>query len=216
MVRATLLACLTAAPALGCETALLLSIDVSGSIDAGDYRLQADGLAAALADPAVTEALVRDQVALSVLHWSGPGQQALVLDWQRMLTPAAVAAFADRAAAMPRAFTGSDTAVGQGLSVALDQFAAVPDCRRRIVDISGDGPENAGFTDAEARAAAAARGVTVNAIAIEEPGPATPVTSYYRAWVVTPGGFVMTARGLGDYARTLRLKLLRELSDPVG
>jgi Ca-activated chloride channel family protein len=216
MLRAALLLSLLAPPALSCETALLLSIDVSGSIDSGDYRLQAEGLAFALSDPAVTEALVRGQVALAVVQWSGPGQQAVTLDWQRMLTPAAVAAFAARAAAMPRAFKGSDTAVGQGLGFALDQFAAVPDCRRRVVDISGDGQENAGFTDAEARAAAEDAGVTVNAIAIEEPGPGIPVTSYYRAWVVTRGGFVVTARGLEDYAKTLRLKLLRELAEPIG
>jgi Ca-activated chloride channel family protein len=216
MLRALALSCLTALPAMACETALVLSIDVSGSIDAADYRLQAGGLAFALSDPAVTEALVRGKVALSVVQWSGPGQQAVTLDWQRMLTPGAVAAFAARSAAMPRAFKGSDTAVGQGLTFALDQFAAVPDCRRRVVDISGDGQENAGFTDAEARAAAQAAGVTVNAIAIEEPGPGFPVTTYYRAWVVTRGGFVVTARGLEDYAETLRLKLLRELADPIG
>lgn len=216
MLRAALLACLTAPPALACETALVLSIDVSGSIDTGDYRLQAEGLAAALTDPEVAEALVRGQVALAVVQWSGPGQQALTLDWQRMLSPEAVAAYAARAAAMPRAFKGSDTAVGQGLAFALAQFAAVPDCQRRVVDISGDGQENAGFTDAEARAAAQGAGVMVNAIAIEEPGPAFPITAYYRAWVITPGGFVVTARGLQDYAETLRQKLLRELADPIG
>jgi Ca-activated chloride channel family protein len=216
MLRAMALSCLTVLPAMACETALVLSNDVSGSIDAGDYRLQTEGLAFALSDPAVAEALVRGQVALAVVQWSGPGQQAVTLDWQRMLTPEAVAAFAARAAAMPRAFKGSDTAVGQGLTFALDQFAAVPDCRRRVVDISGDGQENAGFTDAEARAAAEDAGATVNAIAIEEPGPGFPVTTYYRAWVVTRGGFVVTARGLEDYAETLRLKLLRELADPIG
>lgn len=216
MLRAALFACLTAHPALACETALVLSIDVSGSIDASDYRLQAEGLAAALADPAVAEALVRGQVALAVVQWSGAGQQALVLDWQRMLTPEAVSAFAARAAAMPRAFKGSDTAVGEGLSFAVAQFAAVPDCVRRVVDISGDGQENAGYTDARARGQAQAAGVIVNAIAIEEPGPGLPVTTYYRAWVITRGGFVVTARGLQDYAETLRLKLLRELGDPIG
>ena len=215
MLRAALLLCLTTQPALACETALVLSIDVSGSIDAGDYRLQTGGLAFALSDPEVVEALVRDQVALAVVQWSGPEQQALVLPWQRMLTPGAVAAFAERAGAMPRAFQGSDTAVGEGLRFALAQFAAVPDCRRRVIDISGDGQENAGFTDARARSEAVAAGVMVNAIAIEEPGPAAPVTSYYRNWILTPGGFVMTARGLRDYAATLRLKLLRELGRPV-
>jgi Ca-activated chloride channel family protein len=216
MFRAALLCLMTAWPALACETALVLSIDVSGSIDAGDYRLQADGLATALADPEVAEALVRGQVALAVVQWSGAGQQDLVLPWQRMLTPGAVSAFADRATAMPRAFRGSDTAVGQGLRFAVAQFAAVADCERKVVDISGDGQENAGFTVARARSEALKAGVQINAIAIEEPGPAFPVTLYYQNWVISPEGFVMTARGLEDYAATLRLKLLRELTKPVG
>jgi Ca-activated chloride channel family protein len=216
MLRTALLLCLTACPALACETALVLSIDVSGSIDAGDYRLQSQGLAAALSDPEVVEALVRDQVALAVVQWSGPEQQTLALPWQRMLDPSAVAAFARRAAEMPRAFRGSDTAVGEGLRFATAQFAAVADCRRKVIDISGDGPENAGFTDARARSEAVAAGVTINAIAIEGPGPAAPVTSYYRRWIITSQGFVVTARGMDDYATTLRLKLLRELQDPVG
>jgi Ca-activated chloride channel homolog len=216
MLRALVLSWLFATPALACETALLLSIDVSGSIDSGDYRLQADGLAAALTDPEVAEALVRGQVALAVVQWSGPAQQELSLDWQRMLTEDAVAHFAARAAGMPRAFKGSDTAVGQAIRFALGQFGAVGDCQRRVIDISGDGQENAGFTDAKARSEAVAAGVMINAIAIEAAGQAFPITSYYRKWVITPGGFVVSARGLQDYAETLRMKLLRELVKPVG
>jgi Ca-activated chloride channel family protein len=216
MLRAALLACLIAPPALACETALILSIDVSGSIDGADFRLQTEGLASALADPAVAEALVRGQVALAVIQWSGPSQQALVLPWQRMLDPGAVTRFADAAAAMPRAFKGSDTAVGEAIRFALAAFAPVTDCQRRVIDISGDGQENAGFTDAKARSEAVEAGVTINAIAIEEAGPAFPITGYYRGWIITPGGFVVSARGLQDYAETLRLKLLRELQDPVG
>jgi Ca-activated chloride channel homolog len=216
MLRVAVLACLLAPPALACETALLLSIDVSGSIDGGDYRLQTGGLAAALSDPEVADALVRGQIALAVVQWSGTDEQALVLPWQRMLAPADVTRFADRAAAIPRVFSGSDTAVGEGLRFATTQFAAVPDCKRRVIDVSGDGQENAGFTDAKARGEAIDAGILINAIAIEEPGPAFPITSYYRGWVITPGGFVLTARGLQDYAKTLRLKLLRELTKPIG
>jgi Ca-activated chloride channel homolog len=216
MLRAVLLACLTAQPALSCETALLLSIDVSGSIDRGDYRLQTEGLAAALRDPEVAGALVQGQVALAVVQWSGTDEQALVLPWQRMLSDPDVTRFAARAAAIPRAFQGSDTAVGQGLRFATAQFAAVPDCARRVIDISGDGQENAGFTDARAHREAIDAGLIINAIAIEDPGPAAPITTYYRNWIITPGGFVMTARGLQNYAATLRLKLLRELTKPVG
>jgi Ca-activated chloride channel homolog len=216
MLRALVLGCLLTAPAHACETALLLSIDVSGSIDAGDYRLQAEGLAFALTDPEVAEALVRGQVALAVVQWSGPDQQALVLPWQRMLDPGAVARFAEAAAGMPRAFKGSDTAVGEAIRFSLAQFAAVPDCTRQVIDVSGDGQENAGFTDAKARSEAVAANVMINAIAIEEAGQAFPITAYYRGWVITPGGFVVSARGLQDYAETLRMKLLRELTKPVG
>ena len=216
MLRVALIACLPFGPALACETALVLSIDVSGSIDGGDYRLQTDGLAAALSDPEVAEALVRGQVALTVIQWSGIDQQAVVQPWQRMLTPEAVTRFAENAAALRRAFFGSDTAVGQGLRFAAAQFAAVPDCARRVIDVSGDGQENAGFTDSKARGEAMDLGLMINAIAIEEPGPASPITNYYRGWVITPGGFVVTARGLQDYAETLRLKLLRELTKPIG
>ena len=216
MLRAALLLCLTVHPALACETALLLAIDVSGSIDGGDYRLQTEGLAAALSDPEIAEALVAGQVALAVVQWSGTTEQALVLPWRRMLSDPDVTRFAARAAAIPRAFHGSDTAVGQATRFATAQFSAVPDCARRVIDISGDGQENAGFTDAKARSEAMDAGVTLNAIAIEDAGAAVPITTYYRKRIITPDGFVMTARGLQDYAETLRLKLLRELTKPVG
>lgn len=205
-----------ATPCTSCETALVLSVDVSGSIDAGDYALQVEGIAAALSDPTVAEALVQDQVALAVVQWSGTEDQALVIGWQQLLSPQDVADFAARALALPRAFKGSDTAVGEGLRFAMTTFATAPDCHRRVIDLSGDGQENAGFSDAKARAEAAKAGITVNAIAIEDPGPATPITNYYQRWVITQDGFVFTAHGLQDYAETLRLKLQRELVKPIG
>lgn len=205
-----------ATPCASCETALVLSVDVSGSIDAGDYIFQTEGIAAALADPTVAEALVKDEVALTVVQWSGTEDQALVMDWQRMLSAQDVADFAARALALPRAFNGSDTAVGEGLRFAIAQFAAVPDCRRKVIDVSGDGQENAGFSDSKARGEAIKAGITINAIAIEEQGPASPITNYYQRWVITPEGFVFTAHGLQDYAETLRLKLQRELVKPIG
>jgi len=216
MLRALCL-CLALMPhgARACETALLLAIDVSGSIDRGEYALQVQGLADAITDPSVTEILLRDQVALSVVHWSGVGRQALVMPWRRMLSPAEVQGFADRVRALPRAFTASDTAVGEAISFSVAQFGAVGDCRRKVIDISGDGPENAGFTSGRARAEAITAGIEINAIAIEDVGIPTPITNFYSRWIITPDGFVMTARGLQDYPRAIRAKLLRELDKPA-
>ncbi len=69
---ALVLTCLTVCPASACETALLLSIDVSGSIDGGDYRLQTEALAATLSDADVVFALVQDQVRQCRYHNETP------------------------------------------------------------------------------------------------------------------------------------------------
>jgi Ca-activated chloride channel homolog len=209
MLRALVLALALPFPGLACETALVLAIDISGSIDAGEYAEQ-------LEDPAVADALTAGGSALAVVQWSGTGRQALVIGWQRMLDAPRITAFAAKVRAQPRAFTASDTAVGEAISFAAAQFAAVPDCARRIIDISGDGPENAGFTVGRARSEAERAGITINAIAIEDMGQSAPITAFYRKWAVTRGGFVITAQGLRDYPRAMREKLLRELAKPVG
>ena len=200
--------------ALACNAALVLAIDVSGSIDRGEYMLQTEGVAAALSDPEVAAALVQGQTALSVVQWSGAGQQAVSLPWRRMLSDAEVRRFATAAAAMPRAYTGSDTAPGDLIDFAADQFAAVADCGRRIIDISGDGQQNAGGSTPQARNRAFQDGISINGIAIEDMGASLSITEYYRRFVITRGGFVMTARGLGDYPATLRMKILKELEKP--
>lgn len=216
MLRVLTLALLLSSPVRACETALLLAIDVSGSIDPNEYELQTEGLAAALSDPQIADILVQGQVALSVMQWSGLGEQAIVQPWRRMLTAEEVTRFAAEAAATPRAFVNSETAVGEAISVAVAQFPAVADCRRRVIDISGDGPENAGDTVSLARREAIRAGIEINAIPIEESGLPNPVSVFYARLVITPNGFVMTARGLRDYPKTLRAKLLRELQKPVG
>lgn len=215
MLRALVFIALLPVPGRACETALLLAIDVSGSIDAGEYALQGRGLAEALSDPEIADVLVQGQVALAVVHWSGVGAQALVHPWQRMLDRGDVASFAGAVRVQPRAFAASDTAVGQAISFSAAQFAAVPDCRRRVIDISGDGPENAGFTVGRARQTAQAQGIEINALAIEDMGNSAPITSFYRRWAITKGGFAITARGLRDYPRAIREKLLRELTKPA-
>lgn len=209
---------LALAPArlLSCEVALLLGVDVSGSIDHGEYRLQIDGLADALTDPEVAEALVAGQVALAVVQWSGSAMQAVVLPWRRMLDPRAPADHAVRTRTLPRAFDGADTAVGEAIAFATAEFAAVADCRRKVIDISGDGPQNAGLPLGPARGAALAAGIEINAIAIEDMGQASPISEFYRRHVISQHGFVVTARGLTDYARAIRAKILREISRPTG
>jgi Ca-activated chloride channel family protein len=204
------LALLVAQPASACATALILAIDVSNSIDEGEYHIQSEGLAAALEDPAIAEELVRGRIALSVIQWSGVDRQQVSIPWRRMETPADVRAFAEASRAMPRAFVMSDTAVGALIAAALNHFAPVADCKRRVIDISGDGTDNAGTDPTAGRRAAEAQGVQINALAIESLGVA--ITNFYQRRVITRDGFVMTARGHTTYAETLRQKILREVA----
>ena len=215
MLWRSLFFCLCLAqPVQACRTALVLAMDVSQSVDAGEYRLQIDGLAAALRDPEIAEILVRDQVALSVIQWSGVDSQEVSLDWTQMLSPSHVQLFAAAVQRLPRAFIMSNTAPAEALNTALRHFDSGPDCARRVIDMSGDGTPNAGGDVGRFRRTAERSGVTVNGLAIEGLGRA--ITNFYERNVITADGFVETARGHRDYGRAIRRKILREISTVFG
>lgn len=203
-----------ASRAMACQTALILTMDVSNSVDPGEYRLQIDGLADALTDPEIAETLVRDSVALSVIQWSGSDRQEISIPWRQMKTTFEVAQLAAEVRALERAFVLSDTAPAEAIAFAMRYFAQAPDCNRRVIDVSGDGTPNAGSEVRRMRRRAQTAGITINGLAIEGLGVA--ITNFYRQSVVTRDGFVITARGHRDYARAIRVKILREISRVLG
>ncbi|SEQ22871.1 Ca-activated chloride channel family protein [Loktanella sp. DSM 29012] len=213
MLRALVLA-LCPLPAIACETALMLTIDVSNSVDVAEYRLQTDGLADALNDPDIIDALVQGQSAVSVVQWSGIDRQSVVIPWTRIRAATDVAQLSDLARAQDRRFVLSDTAPAQAILFSLRNFDAVADCKRRVIDISGDGTPNAIGDIGAARRQAERDGITINAIAIESMGLA--ITNFYREQVITRDGFVMTARRHSDYPRAIRAKIIRELAQIIG
>ena len=206
--------CVLACPALACELALVLSIDVSNSVDRREYKYQKDGLAAALLDIDVMHVLTRDHVSLTVVQWSGPDEQVAALPWQRMESMEDVLLFAEQVQDMDRAFLYSKTAVGDALAFAATLFDQVPECSRRVIDVSGDGMSNSGIDVAQQSALAATQSIEINAVAIGTFN--SQVAAYFREFVITPGGFVLTSRNFEDYPRAIRAKLLRELIKPSG
>lgn len=203
--------CCLARPSAGCETALLLAVDVSGSISLEEYTLQMEGLAAALEDRRIVNALVNGRDRLALVQWSGIRQQRLALPWQSIKSAEDVAALAARVRQIERPQLRTVTAIGQAIRFSLPIFDSAADCASRVIDISGDGAENEGMTVAAARAEAVAAGITINAIAIEVDDRNYDLTRYFRYSVITTGGFVITARGLADYPRAIQTKLEREL-----
>jgi hypothetical protein len=204
---------------VGVDLELLLAVDSSGSVNFGEFQLQAAGLARALRDREVIEAIqawTPKGVAVSVVQWSGRGQQLVAVDWTRIGDRASVEALATRIEAMGRSLIG-ETALGNLLRFALEHFERGPfHGVRRIVDVSGDGRSNAGDALEPIRKAATAAGITINGLAILNEDLALDL--YYADHVIGgPDAFVMTAQDYRDFTRAMRLKLLKEIRGaPLG
>lgn len=197
-----------------CELALVLAVDVSGSVDPQEYQLQMQGLGAALADGAVTEALVVAQAKVMLIQWTGSSRQKVSVPWTHVTDFKAADALADRVGQSAREWRSFSTAIGEAVGFGVEQFEAVPDCKRRVIDVSGDGVSNEGVPPEEMKAAALRNGVTINGLAIE--ASETELVDYYRAnLIVGPASFAMQAVSFEDYPKRIRQKLLREITKQV-
>ncbi|WP_170385825.1 DUF1194 domain-containing protein [Ruegeria atlantica] len=197
-------------PALACDLALALAVDVSGSVDSSEYRIQMDGLATGLRDPLVSEALVRGQAQVMLVQWTGSSRQKTTIPWTKIDSFETLEQFADKVANDPRVWRNFSTAIGEALEMTMSSFEPVSECKRHLIDISGDGVSNEGIEPSELHEALRSRGVTVNAIAIEESEP--DLTAYFfENVIVGEGAFVVSASGFADYPERIRKKLLREV-----
>ena len=216
MRRSTALSCFAAAllsvsAAQACDLALALAVDVSGSVDPKEYRIQMDGLAEALRDPIISEALVRGQARLKLVQWTGSSRQRVTIPWTEIDSFATLDSLADQIAEDPRIWRNYSTAIGEALAFTAEGFAEVADCARQLIDVSGDGVSNEGVEPTDVLADLRASRITVNAIAIEESDP--NLTAYFfENVIVGEGAFVVTASGFADYPQRIRKKLLREVT----
>ncbi len=196
---------------LACEVALVLAVDVSGSVDRQEYEIQMQGLAEALRDGSVSEAMVRMQARVALVQWTGESRQEVTLPWREISGFDDTDRLADEIAMAPRAWRHFSTAVGEALLTSAGLFAQVPDCRRRVIDLSGDGVSNEGPAPEILRPMLDREGIVVNALAIE--GAEEDLTGYFFENVIWgPGAFVATAASHTEYPEKIRQKLLRELT----
>lgn len=194
---------------LPCELALVLAVDVSGSVDHEEYRIQMDGLALALRDNIVADALVDQRATITLIQWSGSSRQRQTVPWTQVTALADVDALASAIAGDPRLWRNYSTAIGEALTLSISSFSDVPSCRRRVIDVSGDGLSNEGVTPEEMRTQLREAGIVVNALAIETDD--TDLTAYfYENLIEGDGAFVITANGFTDYPEQIRRKLQRE------
>lgn len=217
MLRAlvlVLILCLPA-PALACRLALALGFDVSRSVDANDYRIQTDGIAAALFDQRVRDLILRpaQPVAMAVYEWSGPGEFALVSDWVMLESADDIDRLALAVLTHERRAEGL-TAVGDAIAFGRTLLNRAPECLWQVMDISGDGQTNSGNEPRDIYAGGGFAGIIVNGLAIG--GHETRVLSWYEHQVRHgPGAFVEHAPFHTDFPEVFRRKLIRELQPPV-
>ncbi len=200
-------------PARACRIALALAVDVSRSISPGDYAIQREGIVAALEDPEVRAAFFAPggPVALGIYEWAGAEHQQVVADWRLIAGPADLDAVAALVAGRERPTGDLLTALGAALEFGRDFLARAPPCDVQVLDVSGDGRNNAGPAPARVYARADFGAITVNGLAIgqHEMG----VVDYYRAEVIRgPGAFVEVAARQTDFPPAIRRKLIRELT----
>lgn len=214
------------ASAIPVDIELVLSVDVSRSIDAWEFDLQRQGYANAFRDERVLEAIASgamQRIAVTLVEWSGVTEQAVVIDWMTIANIEDADAFSRALEAKSRTFAGR-TSISTGIDAAMEQFARSPhEGRRRVIDVSGDGINNSGRPVTDARDEAVAKGVVINGLAIvnDRPNPIPywrgepepPLDQYYMDNVLGgPGAFLIVARDFPDFGRAIIAKLLREIA----
>ena len=197
---------------------LVLAIDCSYSVDAREFELQKIGLAQAFRNPVVLAAIQAGKhktIAVSVVEWSKPGVQEVVVPWTLVRDGAGAEALAARIEAVPRLTAEGATSISSMIRFGIAYLAANPiSGARRVIDISADGRNNAGRKIAAAGALARAYGVTVNGLAILNEIPT--LHFYFEQQVISgPDAFVMEANDYEHYAAAILRKLIREIGYPA-
>lgn len=211
-----------------CRQALALGLDVSGSVDLREYRLQLDGLVTALNDPEVISRLLampESPVRLLVYEWSGPEDQVVLIPWTPVLGRDTLRDISSALAGTERRAATPGTALGIAMTFGASLLDRQDDCWKKTLDISGDGKSNFGPRPRDVKAAIGAKGVTINGLVIGADAPAgadrrqsdiTELSAYFQAEVIIgKDAFVQTAIGFEDYADAMTQKLKRELEGLV-
>jgi Protein of unknown function (DUF1194) len=205
---------------------LVLSSDVSRSVDHPKFLLQREGYAAAISDPQVMDAIKsgpHQRIAICFVEWSGFGAQKLVIDWTIIDGPAAARKFGDQLLELPRSFADR-TSISGGIEFSTAQLERAPfEGARRAIDVSGDGTNNAGRDVKLARDETLAKGVVINGLVIlsdrpvpwnaEHTNPPGGLEKYYQDNVIGgPGAFVLVAENFNSFGRAIVKKLIAEIA----
>ena len=207
---------------------LVLVSDVSRSVDDTEFAMQKDGYTAAFNDPRVLAAIRNGTVgaiAVSYVEFAGAFEVQTVTPWRIVRDAASARALTQEIAEAPRSFRGR-TSISAGIDHAMHLIREAHgrfEAARMVIDVDGDGTNNAGRDVQAARDDAVEAGVTVNGLAIinEHPvsytyahvQPPGGLTEWYRQNVIGgPGSFVLEVREFPQFGEAMTRKLISEIA----
>ena len=226
---APLVLLLLAGPSRAAEPAdvdLVLLSDVSRSVDDSEFRLEKQGYAAALQDKRVLDAIAggaAGAVAIAYAEFAGSDEVTTVLDWHILRTAADARALADEIEKAPRSAWGR-TSISAGIDHAVSLLSESPvEATRHVIDVAGDGTNNAGRDVQAARDDALSKGIVINGLAIINDNPVNlayahvqppgGLPAWYQANVTGgPGSFVLEVHSFQAFRDAMVRKLLSEIA----
>ena len=204
------------------DVELILAVDVSYSMDMDELAVQREGYAQAIVSKEFLQALKAGpsgKIAVTYFEWAATNDQKIIIPWRVIDGPETADAVADEILKTPIR-RASRTSISGAINFAMPLFEQNPyRGLRRVIDISGDGPNNNGTPVTGARDAALEKGITINGlpIMVKEPSYSTMdienLDFYYEDCVIGgPGSFVVSIKDRDKFKEAIRTKLLLEVA----
>lgn len=201
---------------------LVIAVDVSYSMDVDELAVQREGYAQAIVSKEFLQAMrsgPNSKVAVTYFEWSASSDQKIIIPWRVIDGPESADAVASEIMKTP-VRRGSRTSISGAINFAMPLFEENPyRGLRRVIDISGDGPNNNGEPVTSARDAALEKGVIINGlpIMVKEPSYSTmdidDLDLYYEDCVIGgPGSFVVSIDDRDKFKEAIRTKLILEVA----
>jgi hypothetical protein len=204
------------------DVELVLAVDVSYSMDMDELAVQREGYAQAIVSKEFLQALKalpNGKVSVTYFEWAASSDQKIIIPWRVIDGPETADAVADEILKAPIR-RASRTSISGAIYFAMPLFESNPHPGlRRVIDISGDGPNNNGSPVVPARDLALSKGITINGlpIMVKEPSYSTMdienLDWYYEDCVIGgPGAFVVAIKDREKFREAIRTKLLLEVA----
>jgi len=204
------------------DVELILAVDVSYSMDMDELAIQREGYAQAIISKEFLQALKtcpHGKIAVTYFEWAASSDQKIIIPWRVIDGPETADAVANEIMKTPIR-RASRTSISGAIYFAMPLFEENPyRGLRRVIDISGDGPNNNGAPVTGARDTALAKGITINGlpIMVKEPSYSTmdidDLDFYYEDCVIGgPGSFVVSIKDREKFKEAIRTKLLLEVA----